>query len=47
LYEEKYSHRIDTSDPAFGFYRVPPDRVLAWQESDFPRSATRFSRSAP
>jgi PPOX class probable F420-dependent enzyme len=41
-YEGKYGHRLDPDDPAFGFYRVAPDRVLAWRESDFPTSATRF-----
>jgi hypothetical protein len=43
-YEDKYAVRVDTSDPAFGFYRVAPARVLAWREQDFPSSATRFSR---
>jgi PPOX class probable F420-dependent enzyme len=41
-YDAKYGHRVDTSNPAFGFYRVRPDRVLAWRETDFPSSATRF-----
>jgi hypothetical protein len=45
-YQAKYGHRIDTSDPMFGFYRLRPDRVLAWRESDFPTSATRFHRAA-
>jgi pyridoxine/pyridoxamine 5'-phosphate oxidase len=43
-YDAKYGHRVDTSNPAFGFYRVAPERVLAWQEADFPTSATRFVR---
>jgi pyridoxine/pyridoxamine 5'-phosphate oxidase len=42
-YDAKYGHRIDTSNPMFGFYRVRPQRVLAWRETDFPTSATRFS----
>jgi Pyridoxamine 5'-phosphate oxidase len=42
-YEHKYTHRIDTSDPSFGFYRVVPSVVLAWREQDFPTSATRFT----
>jgi Pyridoxamine 5'-phosphate oxidase len=42
-YAWKYGHRLDTSNPAFGFYRVTPSRVLAWHESDFPTSATRFT----
>jgi hypothetical protein len=41
-YEAKYTHRIDPSNPDFGFYRVSPVRVLAWREVDFPSSATRF-----
>jgi hypothetical protein len=41
-YEAKYGHRVDVTDPAFGFYRVRPDSVLAWREVDFPTSATRF-----
>jgi len=41
-YDAKYSERLDTSNPAFGFYRVRPERVLAWREVDFPTSATRF-----
>lgn len=42
-YEAKYAIRLDPSEPSFGFYRVPPVRVLAWREQDFPSSATRFS----
>jgi Pyridoxamine 5'-phosphate oxidase len=41
-YAAKYSERIDLANPAFGFYRVRADRVLAWREQDFPTSATRF-----
>jgi PPOX class probable F420-dependent enzyme len=41
-YERKYGHRLDPADPGFGFYRVAPGRILAWRESDFPTSATRF-----
>jgi PPOX class probable F420-dependent enzyme len=41
-YDAKYGHRVDTSNPAFAFYRVRPERVLAWREADFPTSATRF-----
>jgi hypothetical protein len=41
-YEAKYGHRVDATDPAFGFYRVRPDYVLAWREADYPTSATRF-----
>jgi nitroimidazol reductase NimA-like FMN-containing flavoprotein (pyridoxamine 5'-phosphate oxidase superfamily) len=42
-YDEKYGHRLNGSDPGFGFYRVHPARILAWRESDFPTSATRFN----
>jgi Pyridoxamine 5'-phosphate oxidase len=42
-YDAKYGHTIDTSNPGFGFYRLRPDRILAWREQDFPTSATRFS----
>jgi hypothetical protein len=42
-YGAKYGHRVDTSDPMFGFYRVAPPRVLTWREADFPTSATRFT----
>jgi hypothetical protein len=41
-YDAKYGHRVDTSNPMFGFYRVRPQRVLAWRETEFPTSATRF-----
>jgi pyridoxine/pyridoxamine 5'-phosphate oxidase len=41
-YEKKYAYRPDTADPSFGFYRVKPSQVLAWRESDFATSATRF-----
>jgi pyridoxine/pyridoxamine 5'-phosphate oxidase len=42
-YDAKYGHTVDTSNPDFGFYRLRPDRILAWRERDFPTSATRFS----
>jgi hypothetical protein len=42
-YDAKYGHRLDPSNPAFAFYRLRPARVLAWRESDFPTSATRFT----
>jgi len=44
-YDEKYGHRVDVSDPAFGLYQLLPERVLAWREKDFPTSATRFRRT--
>ena len=42
-YEAKYAQRLDASNPMFGFYRRRRARVLAWRETDFPTSATRFS----
>jgi nitroimidazol reductase NimA-like FMN-containing flavoprotein (pyridoxamine 5'-phosphate oxidase superfamily) len=45
-YEEKYSHRPSEAETA-GVYVVRPQRVLAWQERDFPTSATRFNRVVP
>lgn len=44
-YAEKYAHRVDVTNPAFGLYELVPDRVLAWRERDFPTSATRFRRT--
>jgi Pyridoxamine 5'-phosphate oxidase len=41
-YEAKYGHRLDITDPGFGFYGVRTAYVLAWREADFPTSATRF-----
>jgi pyridoxine/pyridoxamine 5'-phosphate oxidase len=38
-YQRKYGIR---PDPGEGWYRVAPQRVLAWRERDYPRSATRF-----
>jgi hypothetical protein len=38
-YERKYAYR---PDPGEGWYRVDPQRVLAWREQDYPGSATRF-----
>jgi PPOX class probable F420-dependent enzyme len=42
-YKAKYGHELDPSEPNFGFYRVAPKTLLAWRESDFPTSATRFT----
>ena len=38
-YERKYNFRAEVGE---GWYRVEPKRVLAWTESGFPKSATRF-----
>jgi hypothetical protein len=38
-----YSEKYGPTDPGVGsWYRVEPERVLAWREEDYPRSATRF-----
>ena len=41
-YEAKYAYR-PTPEQTEGVYQVRPARVLAWRESDFPTSATRFT----
>jgi Pyridoxamine 5'-phosphate oxidase len=38
-YARKYAYK---PDPGQGWYRVEPQRVLAWREQDYPGSATRF-----
>jgi len=38
-YERKYAYK---PNPGEGWYRVEPQRVLAWREQDYPGSATRF-----
>ena len=45
-YEAKYQHR-PTEDQTEGVYQLRADRVLAWQEKDFPTSATRFCADRP
>jgi pyridoxine/pyridoxamine 5'-phosphate oxidase len=42
-YAAKYDVELDVTDPGFGFYRLRPERILAWREGDFPTSATRFT----
>ena len=44
-YDAKYGYRVDTDNADFGLYQLEPERVLAWRESDFPTSATRFRRT--
>ena len=39
-YESKYG--ISLGDEPEGLYRLKLDKVLAWLESDFPRTATRW-----
>ena len=38
-YERKYAFRAEAGE---GWYRVVPKRVLAWTETGYPKSATRF-----
>ena len=38
-YDAKYAYR---PSPGEGWYRVVPTRALAWRETDYPRSTTRF-----
>ena len=40
-YEQKYNFRPEGMEGAVGF-RVTPKVVLAWHETDFPKTATRF-----
>ena len=44
-YERKYGYR-PKQKPGEGWYRVVPERALAWREETYPRSATRFDFSA-
>ena len=41
-YDVKYNIRVEPDNPDFGFYRLQPRKVLAWRETDFPSSATRW-----
>jgi hypothetical protein len=38
-YERKYNFRADAGE---GWFRVEPERVLAWAEDGYPKNATRF-----
>ncbi len=40
-YEQKYDFRPEGMEGAVGF-RLSPKVVLAWRETDFPKTATRF-----
>ena len=42
-YDAKYGHRLDLSNPAFGFYVLDPAVALTWREADFTTSATRWT----
>jgi hypothetical protein len=44
-YDRKYSVKVEPG-PGFGLYALTPQVVLAWQEVDFPNTATRWTRSA-
>jgi hypothetical protein len=41
-YEQKYTYRPDTGNPAYGWYRLRLRKAFAWLESDFPGGATRW-----
>jgi hypothetical protein len=38
----KYGYRIDPDSEGMGIYRLRPRAAVAWRESDYPRSATRW-----
>lgn len=40
-YERKYGYRPG-DDQVAGFHQLRPQRALAWLETDYPRTATRF-----
>jgi hypothetical protein len=42
-YDEKYGHRLDLTEPSFGFYVVDARTALTWREVDYPTSATRWT----
>jgi PPOX class probable F420-dependent enzyme len=42
-YDDKYGVRIEPGDEGIGIYRLRPRVALAWRESDYPRSATRWA----
>lgn len=44
-YDKKYSVKVEPG-PQFGLYALTPDVVLAWQEVDFPNTATRWAHRA-
>ena len=41
-YDAKYSSKLDPSDNATALLAFRPAKVLAWCESDFPNTATRW-----
>jgi hypothetical protein len=43
-YDRKYSVKVEPG-PQFGLYGLSADVVLAWQEVDFPNTATRWARA--
>jgi len=44
-YDAKYAYRPEPDGDANGLYQLVPERVLAWREADFTKSATRFRRT--
>jgi PPOX class probable F420-dependent enzyme len=45
-YEAKYKLRPDVSGATAPVYRVQPAVALAWEEKDFPKTATRWTFAA-
>ena len=41
-YDAKYSIKLAPSDAGTGLFAFRPGKVLAWRESDFPNTATRW-----
>ena len=41
-YDAKYSIKLNPSDDATALLEFRPTKVLAWRESDFPNTATRW-----
>ncbi len=42
-YKKKYAFRPDPKDPNSAFFRLRHTMALAWHESNFPKSATKWS----
>ncbi len=43
VYAAKYAFRPDPDDPSGLWLALQPQAVFAWQEADFPRTATRWT----
>lgn len=42
LYDDKYGVTVDVDHPAFAVFRLRPSVAFAWQERDFPNTASRW-----